>query len=146
MSNCSMISSMVAPASRFSKTADTGMRVSRNTHAPLNLPGTLSTAEHWDQSRVAMFRPPLLLTFYHGLRVGSRGGRRFSSTGRLQILRFAPDDNSVGLISGVICRGPQGLKPASLSALGGTAEAVPFPFVEWEASQRSLSAARLLCG
>src|SRR5271165_5131336 len=46
---------MVAPASRFSNTADTGIRVSRNTHAPLRLPGTLSTAGHWDQSRVAMF-------------------------------------------------------------------------------------------
>ena len=33
-------------------------------------------------------------------------------------------------LPGMICRGPQGLKPASLSALGGTAEAVPFPFVE----------------
>src|ERR1700685_4544998 len=42
----SVISSMGAPASRFSNTADTGIRVSRNTHAPLNLPGTLSTAEH----------------------------------------------------------------------------------------------------
>ena len=31
--------------------------------------------------------------------------------------------------SGVICRDPQGLKPAPLLALGGTAEAVPFPFV-----------------
>src|SRR5216683_6184759 len=41
---------MVAPASRFSNTADTGIRVSRNTHAPLNRPATLSTAVHWDQS------------------------------------------------------------------------------------------------
>src|SRR5258706_15823825 len=31
------------------------MRVSLNTHAPLTLPGMLSTAEHWGQSRVAMF-------------------------------------------------------------------------------------------
>src|SRR5207302_3984362 len=60
MSNCSTISLMVAPASRFSNTADTGMRVSLNTHAPLSLPGTLSTAEHCDQSRVAMF----LLSFH----------------------------------------------------------------------------------
>src|SRR4051794_41077683 len=29
-----------------------GIRVSRNTHAPLTLPGTLSTAGHWDQSSV----------------------------------------------------------------------------------------------
>src|SRR6266566_1877692 len=54
MSNCSMISSMLAPASRFSKTADTGILVSRNTHAPLSLPGTLSTAGHCDQSRAAI--------------------------------------------------------------------------------------------
>ena len=33
----------------------TGKRVSRNTQAPLTLPGTLSTAGHWDQSRVGMF-------------------------------------------------------------------------------------------
>lgn len=37
-----------------SKTVATGMRVSRNTHAPLRLSGTLSTAGHWDQSRIAM--------------------------------------------------------------------------------------------
>jgi hypothetical protein len=45
---------MLAPASRFSKIADTGMRVPFKTHAPLTLPGTLSTAGHCDQSRVAM--------------------------------------------------------------------------------------------
>ena len=50
--DCSMISSMLAPASRFSNTADTGMRVSRNTHAPPSRPGTLSTTGHRDQSRV----------------------------------------------------------------------------------------------
>ena len=27
-------------------------------HAPLNRPGTLSTAGHWDQSRLAIVRPP----------------------------------------------------------------------------------------
>src|SRR5260370_36295675 len=59
-----------------------------------------------------------------------------------QVLRFAQDDNSVGVISGVFCRGPQGLKPASLSALGGTAEAVPFPFVEEGRSFRSAEALR----
>jgi hypothetical protein len=37
-SDHSVISSMVAPASRFSNTADTGIRVSLNTHAPLGLP------------------------------------------------------------------------------------------------------------
>lgn len=51
---------MVAPASRFSNTADTGMRLSLNTHTPLSLHGTLSTAGHCDQSRVAM----LLLSFH----------------------------------------------------------------------------------
>src|SRR5947208_1442999 len=61
MENHSVISSTVAPASRFSNTAETGMRVSRNTHAPLSLPGTLSTARHWDQSRIAMFLPPFIL-------------------------------------------------------------------------------------
>src|SRR5437588_7068096 len=61
-----MISSMHDPASRFSNTADTGIRVPRNTHAPLRLPGTLSTAGHRDQSRVAMFLPRPILTLYHG--------------------------------------------------------------------------------
>src|ERR1700690_220015 len=48
--HCRM-SSRLAPASRFSKMADTGMRVPFSTHAPLTLPGTLSTAGHCDQSR-----------------------------------------------------------------------------------------------
>lgn len=55
-----MISSMVAPASRFSNTIETGMRVSLNTHAPLTLPGTLSTAAHCDQSRLAIVYAALL--------------------------------------------------------------------------------------
>jgi hypothetical protein len=38
--------SMLEPASRFSKTVATGMRVPRNTHAPLRLSATLSTAGH----------------------------------------------------------------------------------------------------
>ena len=33
---------------------DCGNRVSLKTHAPLNRPGTLSTAEHCDQSRLAI--------------------------------------------------------------------------------------------
>src|SRR5260370_347644 len=66
-----MISSILEPASRFSKTVATGIRVSRNTHAPLRLSGTLSTAGHCDQSRGAMFFPPLILTFYHGLTTAS---------------------------------------------------------------------------
>jgi len=32
----------------------TGIRVFLKTHAPLTLPGMLSTAGHWDQSSVAM--------------------------------------------------------------------------------------------
>ena len=52
------MSSTLAPDSRFSNTAETGIRVSRNTHAPFNLPGTLSTAGHCDQSRVAIVRFP----------------------------------------------------------------------------------------
>jgi hypothetical protein len=49
-----------APASRFSNTADTGVRVSRNTHAPPNVPGTLSAAGHCDQSRSGHFDSPFL--------------------------------------------------------------------------------------
>ena len=41
-----MMSSRLAPASRFSKMADIGVRVPFNPHAPLTLPGTLSTAGH----------------------------------------------------------------------------------------------------
>src|ERR1700675_622347 len=70
-----MISSILDPASRFSKTVATGIRVSRNTHAPLRLSGTLSTAGHCDQSRVAMFLPPFIFTFYHGLTTASRKDR-----------------------------------------------------------------------
>src|ERR1700731_2243553 len=54
-----MMSSRLAPASRFSKMADTGIRVPFNTHAPLTLPGTLSTAEHRDQSRPAIEGTPV---------------------------------------------------------------------------------------
>src|ERR1035441_6527115 len=57
-----MISSMLEPASRFSKTVATGIRVSRNTQAPLRLSGTLSTAGQFDQSRLAMLE--LLLSGY----------------------------------------------------------------------------------
>ena len=41
-----------------------------NTHAPLTFPGILSTAGHWDQSRIAIFAPPFIVAgyvvFYHG--------------------------------------------------------------------------------
>ena len=43
----------------------TGMRVPRRTHAPLTLPGTLSTAGHCDQSSGITNRD-----FYHNLATG----------------------------------------------------------------------------
>jgi hypothetical protein len=52
-----LMSSMLAPASIFSKIAETGIRVPRGTHAPLTLPGTFSTAGHCDQSRFAIRHP-----------------------------------------------------------------------------------------
>src|SRR5579872_4261481 len=71
-----MISSMLEPASRFSKTVATGIRELRNTHAPLRFPGMLSTAWHCDQSRFAMFLPPFMVAgyvvFYHGWAASSR--------------------------------------------------------------------------
>jgi len=45
---------MLAPAFRFSKMTETGMRVPLSTHAPLTFPGMLSTAGHCDQSSAAM--------------------------------------------------------------------------------------------
>src|SRR3979411_2717560 len=69
------MSSMLAPASRFSNTADTGIRVSRKTHAPPSRPGTLSTAEHRDQSSAAIrFHP--LNTRYHSGQGGATPARR----------------------------------------------------------------------
>ena len=70
--------------------------------------------------------------------------------GELQIPHFVLDDNPFQVASGVICRGPQGLKPASLLALCGTLrlrsgqalEAVPFLFVEEGGSFRSAEALR----
>src|SRR6202161_2167642 len=56
-----MMSSRLAPASRFSKIAETGIRVPFNTQAPLTLPGMLSTTGHSDQSITAMVLPPFLL-------------------------------------------------------------------------------------
>jgi hypothetical protein len=41
-----MMSSRLALSSRFSKMADTGIRVPLNSHVPLTLPGTLFTAGH----------------------------------------------------------------------------------------------------
>src|ERR1700689_1655564 len=47
---------------RFSNTVETGVRIPRKIHAPLRFPGMLSTAGHWDQSRVAVavIRTPVL--------------------------------------------------------------------------------------
>jgi hypothetical protein len=67
--------------------------------------------------------------------------------GELQIPHFVRDDNTFQVASGVVCRDPRGLKPASLLALGGTLrlrsgqalEALPFPFVEEGRSFRSAS-------
>src|ERR1039457_2265210 len=69
-----MISSMLEPASRFSNTVDTGILVSRNTHAPLRLPGMLSTAGHWDQSRLGMFSPAFIVACSAGFCHGSVRG------------------------------------------------------------------------
>src|SRR5438132_262380 len=74
-SNCSITSSTLK-SSRFSMTVATGMRVSRNTHAPLTLPGMLSTVGHWDQSRVAMFLPPFIVAFYYSSSSTSQRGLR----------------------------------------------------------------------
>jgi hypothetical protein len=49
-SNQFMMSSTLAPASKFSNMTETGMRVPRSTQAPLTFPGMLSTAGHCDQS------------------------------------------------------------------------------------------------
>ena len=57
-SNHAITSSIVAPDSRFSKTVDTGIRVSLKTHAPPRRSGKLSTAGHFDQSRVAIVCAP----------------------------------------------------------------------------------------
>jgi len=43
----------------------TGIRVPLNTQAPLTFPGTLSTAGHFDQSSVAIYKS---LTYQHTLR------------------------------------------------------------------------------
>src|ERR1039458_3163187 len=66
-SNHSIISSIFAPDSKFSNTVATGIRVSLNTQAPLRLPGTLSTAGHCDQSRLAIFASlPFELSRFQG--------------------------------------------------------------------------------
>src|ERR1039458_10243690 len=76
--NSSMTSSTVKPASKFSNTVATGIRVSLNTHAPLTLPGTLSTAGHWDQSRVVMCVSSFHRSVYHGSASASRhSGEQF---------------------------------------------------------------------
>ena len=59
--NCSITSSILIPASRFSNKTRTGVLVPFNTHAPLTFPGILSTTRHCDQSSVEIFRPHLNL-------------------------------------------------------------------------------------
>jgi len=46
-----LVAQVFAPASMFSKIAETGIRVPLRTQAPLTLPGTLSTTGHFDQSK-----------------------------------------------------------------------------------------------
>ena len=58
--NCSITSSMLMPASRFSNKVFTGVRVPLSTQAPLTFPGTLSTAGHCDQSSEFITQPPSL--------------------------------------------------------------------------------------
>src|SRR5260370_39100382 len=55
-SNHSIISTMLAPAFRFSKMTEAGMRVALSTRGPLTFPGMLSTAGHCDQSIAASER------------------------------------------------------------------------------------------
>jgi hypothetical protein len=54
----------VGACSRFSKIAETGIRVPFKTHAPPILSGTLSTARHWNQSSVAMCLPSFHCSFF----------------------------------------------------------------------------------
>src|SRR4051812_8740228 len=58
---CSMISLIVIPASRLSKTSETGVRVPLNSQAPPTFPAMLSTAGQFDQSSGAaiIFSIPL---------------------------------------------------------------------------------------
>src|SRR5208282_686340 len=79
-SNVSSSSSMVMPASRFSKTVATGNRVPRNTQAPLLLPGTLSTAGHWDQSSAAMTGAPFHYPSPNAAESQGRSGKRRQRT------------------------------------------------------------------
>ena len=67
---------------RFSNTAETGMRVLRNTHAPFRRPGTLSTAEHFAQSSVGILVTLSLFRFYHASRLASRSMGTAKSPGR----------------------------------------------------------------
>src|SRR5258708_24312124 len=90
---------MLEPASRFSNTAETGMRVLRNTQAPLRLPGTLSTAGHFDQSRVGIGETPSNLRIN---RITVKVEKRVWSAGRrvqqpLHPLRIACNDLQIGL-------------------------------------------------
>src|SRR5271169_2489430 len=96
---------MSEPASKFSKTVATGIRVSLKTQAPLTLPGTLSTAGHCDQSRGAI----VLRSFFHDTAYDSMNcstlpgnDRLFRSTGGRLIA--CPQDPRFLLLSPACCR------------------------------------------
>src|ERR1700730_11215234 len=104
-----MISSMVAPASRFSNTMETGIRVSLNTHAPLTLPGMLSTAGHCDQSRFAMICAPFFQVI---VTVDYTPGRGFFLSGWVARANPAPGE---GQVEGLHPSRWQGRRPAGLA-------------------------------
>src|SRR5450631_1278545 len=67
---------------KFSKIAATGTRVPLNTHAPLRLPGMLSTAGHCDQSRLAMFIPSFHRSFVPRFGASEKAPRRCCRAGK----------------------------------------------------------------
>jgi hypothetical protein len=58
-----VFNSSIGEVFKFSKIAEMGTRVPRNTHAPPTLPGIISTAGHCDESRLAMLLPPFIVAF-----------------------------------------------------------------------------------
>src|ERR1700690_3683110 len=121
-----MISSMLEPASRFSKTVATGIRVLRNTHAPLRLPGTLSTAGHCDQSRAAMFLP----SFY-----GSRSGSFLPRIWRRRHARVACVAARISIEDGAFFKGGIDIRKA-----GGKPEEVKAASASMSAAEPAIAA------
>src|SRR5260370_17576867 len=80
---------MLIPSSRFSKIVATGGRVPGKTHAPLTFPGTLSTAEHFDQSS-AIGAPPSV--YSNGKSSEPPYGCQHSGTPRATLATDAFDD------------------------------------------------------